>query len=98
MPSSNRQPVETKRYTLAELYELRRVIIRHSRSIPPGAARNEHRQIAHSMRFLFKDEAWLAVHTVRRHRNAVSHEVHDGCMIPKRAERLASALWGRVFV
>ena len=82
MPSTNRQPVETRRYTMADLYELRRVIIRHSRSIPPGPARNEHRQIAHSMRSLCKDAAWLAVHTVK---NAVTHEVHDGCMIPKRA-------------
>ena len=64
MPSTNRQPVETRRYTVAELYELRQVIIRHSRSIPPGPARNEHRQIAHSMRSLFNDKAWLAVHTV----------------------------------
>lgn len=32
--------VETKRYTMAELYELRRLLIRHSRSMPPGPARN----------------------------------------------------------
>ena len=56
--------VENKRYTMAELYELRRVIIKHSRSIPPGPARNEHRQIATSMRSLSKDRDWLAVHTV----------------------------------
>ena len=56
--------VENKRYTMAELYELRRVIIKHSRSIPPGPARNEHRQIATSMRSLSRDRDWLAVHTV----------------------------------
>ena len=38
--------VETKRNTMAELYELRRLIIRHARSMPPGPARNERRQIA----------------------------------------------------
>ena len=64
MPSANRQSVETKRYTMAELYELRRVIIKHSRSLPPGPARNEHRQIASSMRSLSRDKNWLAVHTV----------------------------------
>jgi hypothetical protein len=65
MPSTNRQSVETKRYTMAELYELRRVIIKHSRSIPRGAVRNEHRQIASSMRSLTRDGNWLAVHTVK---------------------------------
>jgi hypothetical protein len=64
MPSANRQSVETKRYTMAELYELSRVIIKHSRSLPPGPARNEHRQIASSMRSLSRDKNWLAVHTV----------------------------------
>jgi hypothetical protein len=59
-----RELVETKRYTMAELYELRRVIIRHSRSLPPGPARNEHRQIATSMRSLSKDRGWLAAHVV----------------------------------
>jgi hypothetical protein len=84
MPYANRQPVETKRFTMAELYELRRVIIKHSRSIPPGPARNEHRQIAHSMRSLFRDKAWQAVHTVTQSENVVSHEVRDGRMIAER--------------
>jgi hypothetical protein len=84
MPSADRQHVETKRYTLAELYELRRVIIKHSRSVSPGPARNEHRQIASSMRSLFKDRAWLAVHTVTQGENIVTHEVHDGRLIPER--------------
>jgi hypothetical protein len=64
MPSADRQNVEVYRYTMAELYELRRVIIQHSRSIPPGPVRNEHRQIASSMRSLTRDRTWLAVHTV----------------------------------
>jgi hypothetical protein len=81
MPYANRQPVETRRFTLAELYELRRVIIRHSRLIPPGPARNEHPQIAHSMRSLFRDKAWLAVHRVTESENLVTHTVRDGRMI-----------------
>jgi hypothetical protein len=72
------EPVETKRYTMAELYD-RRTIIRHSRVIPPGPARNEHRQIARSMRSLFKDKGWLAVHTVKGgKKDAVSHEIRNG--------------------
>jgi len=49
---------------MAELYELRRIIIMHSRSMPPGPARNEHRQIATLMRLLTCDKGWLAAHTV----------------------------------
>jgi len=49
---------------MVELYELRRVIIKHSRSMPPGPARNEHRQIATSMRSLTRDKEWLAAHAV----------------------------------
>lgn len=59
-----KKPVETKHYTMAELYELRRIIIMHSRSMPPGPARNEHRQIATLMRLLTCDKGWLAAHTV----------------------------------
>ena len=77
--------VETKHYTMAELYDLRRVAIKRSRSTPPGPARNEHRQLARWMRSLSKDTAWLAVHTVGDNQNAVTHEVCEGRMIPKRA-------------
>jgi hypothetical protein len=73
--SANRQPdVETKRYTMAELYELRRKILKFSRSFPPGPVRNEHRKIATSMRFLSKDRNWLAVHTVG---SAEVHGIED---------------------
>ena len=58
----DRQPVESKRYTMAELYELRRVMIGYSRLFPPGPIRNEYRQIASSMRSLSKDKPPLAVH------------------------------------
>jgi hypothetical protein len=64
MLHADRQPVETKRFTMVELYELRRVIIKHSRSILRGPARNEHRQIASSMRSLTKNKRWLATHAV----------------------------------
>jgi hypothetical protein len=63
-PALQPEFVEIKRYTMAELYEMRRVIIMHSRTIPPGAERNQHRQIATSIRRLFRNKAWLATHTV----------------------------------
>lgn len=58
------EPVETKRYTMAELHQLRWAIIKHSRSMPHGPARNEHGQMATSMRSLSNDREWLAAHTV----------------------------------
>ena len=64
MPPANRRPVEESSYTMAELIELRRQMLRFSRSIPPGHERNQHLQIAVSLRRLFKNEAWLDAHTV----------------------------------
>jgi hypothetical protein len=51
-------------YSNAELIELRRSILRYARSFPPGPERNQHRQVASSLRRLFRDEKWLATHTV----------------------------------
>ncbi len=47
------------RYTVEQLLELRRQMLRFARSIPPGPVRNERRQIAGSLRGLFKDKNWL---------------------------------------
>jgi hypothetical protein len=58
------EPVETKCYTMAQLYGLRLTILRYARSTPPGPARNEHRQVASSMRSLARDKRWLAIHIV----------------------------------
>jgi hypothetical protein len=49
---------------MAELIELRRTMLRFSRSIPPGSERNRHLQIAISLRRLFRNKVWLAAHTV----------------------------------
>jgi hypothetical protein len=49
---------------MAELYGLRLTIRRYACSTPPGPARNEHRQVASSVRSLSKDKRWLAIHTV----------------------------------
>jgi hypothetical protein len=51
-------------YSKAELIEYRRNILRYARSFPPGAERNQHRQIALSLRSLFRNKKWLAAHTV----------------------------------
>jgi hypothetical protein len=66
MPSLKRNTTddETPRYTMAELIELRRTMLRFSRSIPPGPERNGHRQVALSLRTLFKNKAWLDANTI----------------------------------
>jgi hypothetical protein len=51
-------------YSQAELIEQRRNILRYARSFPPGPERNQHWQVASSLRRLFQDEKWLATHTV----------------------------------
>ncbi len=64
MPSIDRMPIPEPRYTLDELLETRRGILRFARSFPPGDERNQHRQIAMSLRRLLHDREWLNAHTV----------------------------------
>jgi hypothetical protein len=40
----------------------RRDILRYALSFPPGPERNQHRQIALSLRVLFKRPEWLEAH------------------------------------
>jgi hypothetical protein len=51
-------------YTKAELIELRRNILLYARSFPPGYERNQHWQVARSLRRLFHDTKWLDAHTL----------------------------------
>jgi hypothetical protein len=51
-------------YTKAELIVLRRNILLYARSFPPGYERNQHRQVARSLRRLFNDKKWLDAHTL----------------------------------
>jgi hypothetical protein len=52
-------------YSEAELVEQRRNILRYARSFPPGPERNQHRQIARSLRALFKSREWLEAHVLK---------------------------------
>jgi hypothetical protein len=49
-------------FSKAELVEYRRNILRYARSFPPGPERNQHRQIALSLRALFRNREWLDTH------------------------------------
>jgi hypothetical protein len=55
-------------YSKAELVELRRNILLYARSFPPGFQRNQHRQIALSLRRLFDNTEWLDAHMVENSR------------------------------
>jgi hypothetical protein len=64
MPSVARTlAVNLPLYSKAELIELRRNILRYTRSFPPGPERNQHWQVASSLRRRFHDEKWMAAHT-----------------------------------
>jgi hypothetical protein len=51
-------------YSHAELLEHRRNLLRYARSFPPGPERNQHRQIALSLRALFRNRKWLDSHVL----------------------------------
>jgi hypothetical protein len=66
MPSVARTLVQDHPlYSKAELIEHRRNILRYARAFPPGPERNQHRQIALSLRALFKNRKWLDTHTLK---------------------------------
>jgi len=57
-------PIVDRLYSLDELRELRRAMLRYARYFPPGAERNQHLQIAVSLRRLFRNQKWLDAHTI----------------------------------
>jgi hypothetical protein len=57
------EPLVERLYSLEELTELRRNTLRSARAFPPGSERNRHRQVAVSLRGLFRGQKWLRTHT-----------------------------------
>jgi hypothetical protein len=58
------EPLVERLYSKEELVELRRNTLRYARAFPPGNERNRHRQLAVSLRTLFRGEKWLRAHTL----------------------------------
>ena len=56
------EPLVARLYSLDELLELRRNLLRYARTFPPGEERNQHLQIAVRLRALFKSEQWRRDH------------------------------------
>jgi hypothetical protein len=63
MAQTSRKIASPRLYTIPELIDLRRQMLRFARSLPRGPERNNRRQIAASLRRLFRNKTWLAVHT-----------------------------------
>jgi hypothetical protein len=64
MPSVLHVPEDRPRYTVAELLELRRTMLRFARFYPRGTIKRRQKlQIAVSLGRLFKNKAWLDAHT-----------------------------------
>jgi hypothetical protein len=64
MPFANHIPGPEPLYWMDDLKVLRRDILLHAGSFPPGPERNQQRQIALSLRRLFKNQKWLDAHTL----------------------------------
>ena len=64
MPSPNRKPKPDGRRGIAYFIQMRRNVLRYARMFPPGGERNQHRQIALSLRALFRNKTWLESHTL----------------------------------
>jgi hypothetical protein len=66
MPSPDRkpEPEPDSRRQMAYFIEMRRNVLRYARTFPPGGQRNQHRQIALSLRALFRNKTWLESHTL----------------------------------
>jgi hypothetical protein len=56
------EPLVERLYSLDELLELRRNLLRYARTFPTGHERSQHRQLAASLRVLFKNEKWRRDH------------------------------------
>jgi hypothetical protein len=64
MPSASRAAEPHPLYRMADLKVLRRDLLLYARYFPPGPERNQHLQIALSLRRLFKNRKWLDAHTL----------------------------------
>jgi hypothetical protein len=62
MPQADQEIASPRLYTMPELIEMRRRVLRFARSLQPGPERNNRRKIASSLRSLFRNTNWLDTH------------------------------------
>ena len=63
VPAPQRIRTDT-RYPMAYFVRLRRDMLRAARAVLPGPERNQRRQIAASLRTLFRNKAWQDTHAL----------------------------------
>jgi hypothetical protein len=63
MPAPQRIRTDT-RFPMAYFVRLRRDMLRAARAVLPGPEHNQRRQIAASLRTLFRNKAWQDTHTL----------------------------------
>jgi hypothetical protein len=73
---------------MPQLIDMRRKMLRFARLFPPGPERNERRQIADSLRSLFRNKAWLAANTIEGSRTEYRVYALDSEGHPIKAIRL----------
>ena len=88
MPPLPSQIDDHVRYTMPHLIDLRRKMLRFARLFPPGPERNERRQIAASLRSLFRNKVWLAANTIEGSRTEYRVYALDSEGHPIKAIRL----------
>jgi hypothetical protein len=59
--------------------EVRRNTLRFARTFPPGSERNSHRQLATSLRILFRDKEMAAGSHAARFACSITHFVRNEC-------------------
>jgi hypothetical protein len=77
-----RIPTLYPRYSIGNLVEKRRDILRYARSLPPGPQRNQLLQTALSLRSLFKNKGWLDANTLFRVSRLSWQLSNQTCMSP----------------
>jgi hypothetical protein len=63
-PDRTSEPETDSRREMAYFIEIRRKVLRYARTFRPGAERDQHRQIALSLRSLFRNKTWLERHAL----------------------------------
>jgi hypothetical protein len=65
MPTGRLPGWEHQLYSLEELTQIRRILLRYARSLPPGSERNKRRWVELKLRALLKDQHWVEANTSR---------------------------------
>jgi hypothetical protein len=63
-PDRTSEPETDSRREIAYFIDIRRKVLRYARTFRPGAERDQHRQIALSLRSLFRNKTWLESHAL----------------------------------